>query len=256
MTDVVILNKPFTGQIPPTPTEMYGDESTLATAGNFAVFKVARRYGFPIAYAQEQNGKVWQDIFPIRRTERNQISTSSKVDLGLHTETAFHPYKPDHVFLFCLRGDENAVTTYATLSDIVTHLSDDDVSDLKQPDFITTIDESFRTHGEKDKEIVIRPLSIQDGELVLTYDKLLMRGLTDKAQSALDKLDEAIQKSIQEVVLKQYDLMVINNRTVVHGRKAFTPRYDGNDRWLRRIMTRKVMPPESERKLNVITTTF
>jgi L-asparagine oxygenase len=30
------------------------------------------------------------------------------------------------------------------------------------------------------------------------------------------------------------DLAVVDNRVTVHGRTAFTPRYDGRDRWLQR----------------------
>jgi L-asparagine oxygenase len=29
-------------------------------------------------------------------------------------------------------------------------------------------------------------------------------------------------------------LLIIDNRRAVHGRTAFTPRYDGRDRWLKR----------------------
>ncbi|TDD59964.1 hypothetical protein E1263_12755 [Kribbella antibiotica] len=36
------------------------------------------------------------------------------------------------------------------------------------------------------------------------------------------------------MVLVAGDLMVVDNRKAVHGRTSFVPRYDGNDRWLRR----------------------
>ena len=41
------------------------------------------------------------------------------------------------------------------------------------------------------------------------------------------------------VVLTPGDLLMINNRTAVHGRSFFVPRYDGENRWLQRTYLRK-----------------
>ena len=38
-----------------------------------------------------------------------------------------------------------------------------------------------------------------------------------------------------EVVLRPGDVLFIDNYRVVHGRKPFKARYDGTDRWLKRI---------------------
>ena len=55
--------------------------------------------------------------------EFDQISSSSKVELEMHTETAFHPYMPNYVLLLCMRGDITAETTYSLLEDILENLS-------------------------------------------------------------------------------------------------------------------------------------
>jgi len=44
------------------------------------------------------------------------------------------------------------------------------------------------------------------------------------------------------VVLDDGDLLVIDNDRAVHGRTAFTPRYDGTDRWLRRALVVTSLP--------------
>lgn len=93
------------GFVPPTPSTKYFNHIGLKESGSKLIAQ-ASRYGFPIGYAQEQNGKLIQNIFPLKTTETLQISTSSKTELGLHTEAAFHPYKPSAVLLLCLRGDQ------------------------------------------------------------------------------------------------------------------------------------------------------
>ena len=48
----------------------------------------------------------------------------------------------------------------------------------------------------------------------------------------MDKLKEAIAAVTLNVSLAPGDMVIINNRTTMHGRKAFTAQYDGNDRHL------------------------
>jgi len=124
---------------------------------------------------------------------------------------------------------------------------------LRQPDFVTTIDKSFRTKGEPDKEFVVRPL-VGSGDWVLTYDADLMRPLTDHATKAFGKLGAAIKKRTRKVVLEAGDILVINNRTTVHGRNPFKARYDGSDRWIKRVLVRETMPPPRKVRDGVILT--
>ena len=105
------------GDIPLTPVNL----STIPNTdeADEAILFYAKRYGHPVGYLQEQDGKIVQNIFPIKKSAENQISSSSKAALELHTEAAFHPHLPDYLLLLCLRGDENAGTTYALLSDVL-----------------------------------------------------------------------------------------------------------------------------------------
>lgn len=91
------------GEIPPTPTSL--EEIPELPHAYKELKKIAYRHGLPTAYKQEQSGRLVQHIFPIQKTESTQISSSSKIDLELHTETAFHVYSPSHVLLMCLRED-------------------------------------------------------------------------------------------------------------------------------------------------------
>jgi L-asparagine oxygenase len=211
--------------------------------------------GYIVAYKQEQGGRLIQHIFPKKEHESEQISGSSKTKLALHTETAFHPYRPDYVVLLCLRGDPAAGTTYANVNDVVARLQPVTVETLLKPKFVTSVDKSFRTGGEEDQQVVLPVLTkTRDGKFTMVYDEDLMTGVDASADDALRRLEEAIEESVREVVLKAGDVLIIDNNTSVHGRYPFTPRYDGTDRWLLRALVRKELPPVSDFVNGVITT--
>jgi len=238
-----------------TPNEKgrrYKDADFLPEVDKF-LLAYAEKYGTPVGYDRERNGALVQNVFPDRKEAKAQISSSSSVVLKGPTETAFHPYKPDWLLLACVRGDRKAETIYATLDDVLYELDEATTWELRQPDFVTTIDKSFRTKGEPDKEFVVRPL-VGSGDWVLTYDADLMRPLTDGATKAFGKLGAAIKKRTRKVVLEAGDILVINNRTTVHGRNSFKARYDGSDRWLKRILVRETMPPPRKVRDGVILT--
>jgi L-asparagine oxygenase len=244
------------GEIPPTPAQPYFDSPQLETAGK-TLLSHALNLGYPISFAQEQAGALVQNILPVHKTEYEQISTSSKVQLALHTETAFHPYKPDYVMLLCLRGDPNAVTTYANVEDILKLLDKEMINYLQDRAYTTGVDKSFRSLNKKYKEVVIPILrKIDNNDYKLTYDEDLMKPMNILASMAMDKLAEAISKCIKEVVLKTGDLLIIDNNKTIHGRKPFQPRYDGTDRWVQRMLVKKQLPPKEEMNGHIVITQF
>jgi L-asparagine oxygenase len=252
---IAIYNDVAVDPVPPTPDSQGRDGIQTPTA-NQSILMHAALFGHPVGYAQEQNGKLIQDVFPVKGTETRQISTSSKTELALHTETAFHPYKPDYVLLLCLRGDENAETTFASIENILPYLSQHTIDTLQEEWFVTGIDESFRTHGEPDVEIPLSVLKRDERGWRLTYDATVMKGINEAADMALRNLEWAVSMGTQSIALKTGQLMVIDNNSTVHGRKPFQPRYDGTDRWLKRVLVVEELPPDSEYDNGVITTQF
>ena len=243
---VTLIQGTDIGDIPPTPTKR-GFNLSLSKPRKI-LLKAASDYGFPISFTQEQNGALIQNVYPVQNTETQQISSSSKVELGLHTETAFHRYKPTMVLLLCLRGDSKAITTYADIDEIVKHLSPEVLYTLTKPWFTTTVDESFRTNGEDDMEIVCSILKENQDtpKYAICYDEALMKGLNEQATNALSELKQAIGKSTQEITLSTGDLLIMDNTRVIHGRLPFQARYDGSDRWLQRVFAINQLPPTSD----------
>lgn len=257
MVQVELIKDVDIGEIPRTPAmPIIDDDLTPVATKSLKVAGLS--HGFPISYIQEQEGRLIQNILPVHKTESQQISTSSKIELHLHTETAFHPYKPTYVLLLCLRGDKGAITTYSLAEDILSELTDNEISILQQPWFITSIDDSFRTKGEPDMELITQILRFPSSpsDIEFTFDWALMRGTNDDATMALSSVRSAIAKTTREIILEAGDLLVINNKRAVHGRKSFQARYDGSDRWVKRLLTISPLPPKTYRNGHVINLRF
>lgn len=58
--------------------------------------------------------------------------------------------------------------------------------------------------------------------------------LTERAAAALVELQLLFERTARTARLEPGDLAVVDNRITVHGRTAFSPRFDGTDRWLQR----------------------
>jgi alpha-ketoglutarate-dependent taurine dioxygenase len=262
---ITIYRNQRIGEIPPTPATSIIDDSVTPDS-----VKVLREYGsilgHPVSYVQEQNGRLIQNLVPVHKTEYQQISTSSKVELEMHTESSFHPFRPSYVLLLCLRGDEAVATTYADDFDIVPKLSNEAISILQKKWFTTQIDQSFRSDGQPDVHIHTPILEKTNTDWMvwkITYDSWFMKAVGDEsdesrsqAERALQEMRDAVNSSTKEVVLKTGDLLVINNDCTVHGRKPFQPRYDGTDRWVQRMLVIRDMPPSEHIDGHVITTKF
>jgi alpha-ketoglutarate-dependent taurine dioxygenase len=69
-----------------------------------------------------------------------------------------------------------------------------------------------------------------------------------EAQEALNALTSLIESSLIDVILQPGDFFFIDNYKAVHGRKPFKARYDGADRWIKRIsMTRDLRKSRQSR---------
>jgi alpha-ketoglutarate-dependent taurine dioxygenase len=244
------------GDIPTTPSSPI-EATSKDLRSEFVLLTVARCLGQPIGYRPEHNGSLVQNIVPVRGAEAHQISTSSRVELQFHTETAFHPHRPRYLLLLCLRGEPQAGTLVASVYDIVGHLSQSDLEVLRQPRFRTAVDESF-LNGATSGLGAARPiLSGSESDLTFVYDVDLIVGVDSAAQDVLERLASAVRESTRCVVLDAGDLLVIDNNVAVHGRTPFVARFDGTDRWIQRtFVVSDLSPSASDRVGRIITTTF
>ena len=208
----------------------------------------------PIGWSTQQDGHVVHDLCPIREHEKEQIGTGSEQDIWWHTEDAFHPLRGDYIGLMCLRNFDRVATTFANLEDL--GLSEEEVRLLAQPVFPIRPDDSHRlknkSNGHQDdaelqaayeeiERMSQQPLKIAvlEGDLRTPYirlDPYFMEPAEDPAaRRAFERLTQVIDARLQDVVLEPGDCCFLDNLQSVHGRRSFKARYDGRDRWLKRI---------------------
>lgn len=195
---------------------------------------VSSRLGDPIGFADEKDGALVQDVLPLAGHESRQENSGSFF-LKLHTEDGFHPHRPDFVTLLGLRPDHDgeALTLLVGLEELLPVLSPSCLASLREPWFRIRVSSSF-TDGSR--ELMSRPLRVlSDDDTVLTLDLHAMEALTPAAEAALGEVRRVVSSRIRGTVLRTGDLIVIDNRSAVHGRTTFRARYDGHDRWLRRV---------------------
>jgi Fe(II)/alpha-ketoglutarate-dependent arginine beta-hydroxylase len=60
-------------------------------------------------------------------------------------------------------------------------------------------------------------------------------GWSERSLAAFDGLCAQIEQHQADVVLRPGDCVFVDNFRAVHGRRSFRARYDGTDRWLKRL---------------------
>jgi len=195
-----------------------------------------------IAYEAEGHGRLFQDIVPNPSMSTAQTSLGSQIELEIHTEQAFSNLRPDFLGLACLRGDPDAYTYILPVNLLLDHLTIEEQALLRQPLWTTGVDLSFKLHGKPFLEGDLRgPMAILYGPTEdphLRFDQDLMRGLTQEAEQMIKKIVAIYYEHRLRHRIEPGEILILDNRRAVHGRSPFYPRYDGQDRFLIRCLSR------------------
>jgi hypothetical protein len=249
---LLIRNLPIDADLPATPIDSRRSLQKTSCVSEAVLAIFARALGDPIAYKQEKDGELFQNICPTRRNIEKLSSESATVLLDFHTETAFHPYLPDFVLLFCLRSDHDrrARTEVASTRHIIPLLPLKYRSLLFQPLYRTGIDYSFGSPSGRQANGPLLPVFYGNAyDPFMKYDLDLMKGETIEAQEALAQMQTATNAAKNYVQLQPGDLMIVDNRRSVHSRSEFTPRFDGSDRWLQRCYVLRDLARSEESRM-------
>ena len=214
--------------------------------------------GDVFGWATQQDGRIMHDVLPIKGHEYQEIGSNSLQHLSWHTEDAFHPCRGDYVALMCLKNPDLVETVVAEASDL--DWSTLDVEALFEAEFTQMPDNSHRpenaseTTGDPTVDRLRarsfrlieswnqrpekRPLLFGDRhDPYMALDPYHMKtdGWRERSLRAFQQLCDEIEKRMKAVSLRPGDCLFIDNFKAVHGRKSFQPRYDGSDRWLKRL---------------------
>ncbi len=206
--------------------------------------------GEPFTWASLQGGRVLLNILPIAGDERRQSGFGSDALLEFHTEDGFHPNRCDYLMLYGLRNHDRVPTILASVRDL--KLDDAVHSILGERRFhILPDDEHVRQMARDDpshpalaamRQMMEQPeptaVLFGDGlNPYLRIDRPFMRCADDdtEAEAALDALMAELERVQQDIVVTPGTLLIVDNYLAVHGRRSFQARYDGTDRWLKKL---------------------
>jgi hypothetical protein len=222
-------------QLEPTPSLVRKevDENSAPREG-FLMILLTALLGDAFGWSSQREGALINNILPLKTHEGEQLSTGSSVDLDWHTEEAFHPYRADYLALMCLRNQDHVPTVVGSVQDVV--VSERIKKTLFEPRFIFLTDKNFQ-NGMFEEEVATPILFGDYDSPYVKIDPSFMKAAPGdhEAAEALHEITHAFANALRDVVLQSGDVLFIDNYRVVHGRKAFRPRFDGTDRWLKRI---------------------
>lgn len=243
------------------PTPMHWRDSQYrspAFAQEIFFLLCASVLGDVFGWATQQDGRMMHDVLPIKGHEHYELGSNSLQHLSWHTEDAFHPCRGDYVALMCLKNPDLVETVVCTVPDI--DWTNVDVETLFEPEFTQMPDnshlpenasestgnpdidrlrarsfqliKSWNEHPEK------RPVLFgdrRDPYMALDPYHMNTDGWPARSLEAFKRLCDEIEANLKPVSLRPGDTVFIDNFRAVHGRKSFRPRYDGSDRWLKRL---------------------
>ncbi|MFJ4192145.1 guanitoxin biosynthesis L-enduracididine beta-hydroxylase GntD [Kitasatospora sp. NPDC089509] len=226
--------------------------------------------GEPIAWATQQDGYLVHDVLPVAGHEDEQIGTGSNQTIFWHVEDAFHPYRGDYVGLLCLRNPDRVPTTFLGVQDLV--ISAEDRRVLAEPRFYMLPDNSHlqmldsgpgrtlpgqaellhqaheRLKRMRDDAAPVPVLFGSPTDPYLCLDPYFMDldRLDPEARGALQRLSDEIDRKLGGAALAPGEIVFVDNYRAVHGRSSFAARFDGTDRWLKRVNVARDLRPSRD----------
>ncbi|MCX4096183.1 TauD/TfdA family dioxygenase [Nocardia sp. alder85J] len=196
---------------------------------------LARCAGAPFGWQGQQSGRLVNNIVPSPGHEHEQSGASSVTLLAPHTEDAFHPERAHLLLLGCLRNPALVGTTVSSVCEA--RLSPEHRRRLAAAALPILPDVSY---GDGFGDHPTPPIATLAAGPTLRYDPAYtpVQRADAEFRDAYTQLSTELERVARVAVLEPGQLLLVDNDVVVHGRVPFAPRYDGTDRWLKRVNIR------------------
>ncbi|MGQ4598233.1 TauD/TfdA family dioxygenase [Nocardia sp. R6R-6] len=219
-----------------------GDRAARACSFEFdlVMLLLARSAGEPFGWQGQQDGRLVNNIVPAAGHEHEQSGASSRTLLSPHTEDAFHPRRAHLLMLACLRNPDLVGTTVSSVRHI--ELSPEQRAILSAPTLPILPDVSYGAGHETYSATAIPTLWSATGpaEQTIRYDPAYtpLEDAGPEFRAAYERLTAELERVCVTAALAPGEILLVDNDVAVHGRVPFTARYDGTDRWLKRVNIR------------------
>jgi L-asparagine oxygenase len=243
-----IKGLPTEGMPPPAPYKGLSRFSDIPVT-LVSVFAITRLIDArPFAYYNENGGRILRDVVA-REDARSELSSQGwGSELPWHMDGAYRPLNEvgllsatglspaPHWLIFGVIYDSPRIPmTFVSLDEALNRLSQSDIEALSQPIFSIYSPDSFHEH----RLTTHVPILVPDGGggYWSRYNQEKCLGNTPAAQRSLRALSSVLQQEDLQyhIELSAGDVVVLDNWRSLHMRRAYSPRWDGTDRWLVRL---------------------
>ena len=202
---------------------------------------------YPILY-EDENDNIIRVVAPRKDSHNESSSQSPFTDLDWHVDAAYRPMSkdamlspmPDYlVFGVINQGQEQLPITYVALENVIKELKPEDLAIGLRPEFTVLSADSF-----KDRVISKNVSLLLKGDDGLFYNRITLQNTipqTERAEYFLQKIRSILDKPcIRNVVnVEVGDVVILNNKTTLHKRDSYEPKWNGTDRYFIRIYSVK-----------------
>lgn len=238
------------GTLPDTPEHWRASANRRLLGMEPWIALVGMRMGVATGYRENREGAVFQDVFPARdkkamtAAQHSMSAHGHQAMLRWHTEMAYLATQPNFLVIGCARADHErkARTPIVSVRQILRKLSDEHREVLRTVPLPWHVDAAFQSSADPDPMTDL--LLLTGGDDILRYDGGLI--IPDEVENSCGKLAREALEAFTDTAntigtgihLEPGDILLLDNNRTAHGRTRFTPRFDGQDRWLNRIFIR------------------
>jgi L-asparagine oxygenase len=215
-------------ELPPTPTDSHAEVPTATALMCLLGAVLGDLYGF----TAQQGGRLINDVCPSPSAVGiGNLSSGSKEPFPFHTEDTFHPCFPDYVLFLCLRNPDD-VPLYMSVPDAPIPADTWDV--LSQPRFVHKPSPSHSGETARSPRLPLLFGEAGRPSIRVNLANLDRSCLAAGERETIDDLTAMLTRNAVEVPSPAGGCVILDNLRTVHGRKPFTARFEGTDRWLKR----------------------
>jgi alpha-ketoglutarate-dependent taurine dioxygenase len=183
-----------------------------------------------------QNGTLISDVFPVKENATRTASSGFAKDFALHTDDAFSDYAGAFLGLRCLRNPDNIPTMISYFD--VQELLPEDVINLSSPVFSMIPNVAHETKYVPP----LRPVlfgALDDPYFRINLNIPATQRCSVRQRRSYERFAAILKKNECSITLGAGDCFYIDNYRAAHGRGRYFPRFDGADRWYRRVYISK-----------------
>ena len=183
-----------------------------------------------VSYDCENEGELFVHLTPSDGGDLHSLK--SRKSMRGHTDAVAMPFpheavgtdeiapSPDMVILVCMQNPHGTSTRLAPLSKITKLLTKNSLKVLQEQRYDITPQASFQTKRRLNAVPVLYKESLNSGYMCRFSHSNVKPTKSDdeEASEALAELASAIAENFTEVVLNPGDVLLVNNRTAIHGR--------------------------------------